>query len=251
MQTKQPYQIKGPTYFWLDTWIMANIIQLATQEFCRRFLNMNNDPCGRQFDQMTQAARSGQANIAEGNARHFTSRETEMKLTDVARASIAELAGDFNNWLLSHNEVPWSIYSNEYKAVYSITLDKPEYKNDIPHESGLHILAQKNKFMPWINSENSIIVANSLLILCNRVSLMLNKHMESLLNNFRIEGGFTETLTTERLEARTKISEDSDAPKCPKCNRPMIKRVAKKGINSGHEFWSCSAYPECNGIRNI
>ena len=45
-------------YYWLDTWVMANIIQLATQDFCLQHLNRSNDPCGRQFDQMTQAARS-------------------------------------------------------------------------------------------------------------------------------------------------------------------------------------------------
>lgn len=56
-------------YFWLDSWVMANIVQLGTQRFCRQFLNRRNDPCGRQYDQMTQAARSGVANIAEGSAR--------------------------------------------------------------------------------------------------------------------------------------------------------------------------------------
>ena len=87
-------------YFWLDTWVLANIIQLSTQEFCQRYLNRSNDPCGRQYDQMTQAARSVPANIAEGNSRHSTSKETEMKLTDVARASLAELANDYVNWCL-------------------------------------------------------------------------------------------------------------------------------------------------------
>jgi four helix bundle suffix protein len=82
-------------YFWLDSWILANIVQLGTQTFCGRFLNRTNDPCGRQNDQMTQAARSGCANIAEGSARRATSRETEMKLTDVARSSLAELSGDY------------------------------------------------------------------------------------------------------------------------------------------------------------
>ena len=77
-------------YFWLDTWVLANIIQLSTQEFCQRYLNRSNDPCGRQFDQMTQAARSAPANIAEGNSRHSTSKETEMKLdaTDALAAAL-------------------------------------------------------------------------------------------------------------------------------------------------------------------
>jgi len=79
-------------YFRLDSWILANIVQLGTQKFCKQFHNRTNDPCGRQYDLMTQAARSGCANNAEGSARGATSRETEKKLTDVARSSLAELA---------------------------------------------------------------------------------------------------------------------------------------------------------------
>lgn len=90
-------EIRNFGYYWLDSWGLANIIQLSTQDFCIRHLNRNNDPCGRQFDRMTQAARSVPANIAEGNSRHSTSRETEMKLTDVAHASLAELANDYVN----------------------------------------------------------------------------------------------------------------------------------------------------------
>lgn len=60
-------------YRWLDAWVLANVIQLGTQKFCRKFLGHQNDPCGRQFDQMTQAARSGVANIAEGYGRRATS----------------------------------------------------------------------------------------------------------------------------------------------------------------------------------
>ena len=111
--------------------MLANVIQLATQEFCSRHLNRTNDPCGRQYDQMTQAARSAPANIAEGNSRHSTSRETEMKLTDVARASLAELANDYLNWLLRHDSLPWSVSSAEYRAVNAIQLDAPAYRDDV------------------------------------------------------------------------------------------------------------------------
>ncbi len=47
-------EIRNFGYYWLDTWVLANIIQLATQNFCLRHLNRTNDPCGRQFDQMTR-----------------------------------------------------------------------------------------------------------------------------------------------------------------------------------------------------
>ena len=148
------------SYFWLDTWVLANVVQLATQEFCTRFLNLRNDPCGRQYDQMTMAARSAPANIAEGNSRHATSRETEMKLTDVARATLAELGHDYLNWLLRHESLPWSVNSQEYQTVNRIALDRPTYKDDVQHQSSKHILAQKHKFDAWLESDDSLVVAN-------------------------------------------------------------------------------------------
>lgn len=238
-------------YYWLDTWILANVIQLATQDFCTRFLNHNNDPCGRQYDQMTQAARSAPANIAEGNSRHSTSKETEMKLTDVARATLSELANDYLNWLLRQESIPWSVHSVEYKTVSNIRFDRPDYNDDVQYKSSIHILAQKHKFDQWIKSEDSLTVANCLLVLCNRLVMMLGRQIERQLEVFRVEGGFTEGLTTERLAYRTQQSIQPDAPVCPVCGKPMIKRVAKKGMNSGKAFWSCSDYPNCNGTRNI
>jgi four helix bundle suffix protein len=239
------------SYFWLDTWVLANVIQLATQDFCSRFLNHTNDPCGRQFDQMTMAARSAPANIAEGNSRHATSKETEMRLTDVARATLAELANDYMNWLLRQESIPWSVNDTQFQAVSNIRLDRPNYKDDVLHQSSIHILAQKHKFDAWLNNGNSIVAANCLLVLCNRLIMMLNRQIERQLDTFREEGGFTEGLTAERLAYRTQQSVQSAAPTCPLCGKPMIKRTAKKGINSGKEFWSCSNYPECNGIRSI
>ncbi|MCR4964065.1 MAG: four helix bundle suffix domain-containing protein [Bacteroidales bacterium] len=229
-------KILNTGYFWLDTWILANIIQLSTQNFCRQYLNRRNDPCGRQYDQMTQAARSGQANIAEGNSRHNTSRETEMRLTDVARASIAELAGDYTNWLLFNESVPWSIKSPDHIAVCNTSLDRPTYKYDVQHLSGLHILTQKHKFDKWLESGDSILAANCLLILCNRLISMLGKQIKNQLETFKTEGGFKEALSTERLEYRNQQNQDSDAPRCPKCGKPMIKRMAKKGEKHWQSF---------------
>lgn len=238
-------------YYWLDTWVLANVIQLSTQDFCASFLNHTNDPCGRMYDQMTMAARSAPANIAEGSSRHSTSKETEMKLTDVARATLAELANDYLNWLLRHECIPWSVRSSEYREVNAIQLDSPDYTDDVLHKSSIHILAQKHKFDIWMKSGDSIKAANCMLVLCNRLILMISKQIEHQLDTFKAEGGFTEGLTAERLAFRTQQHAQAGAPVCPLCGKPMIKRVAKKGINSGKEFWSCSNYPNCNGTRNL
>ena len=238
-------------YYWLDTWVLANVIQLATQDFCTRFLNHTNDPCGRQYDQMTQAARSAPANIAEGNSRHSTSKETEMKLTDVARATLSELANDYLNWLLRQESIPWSNNSSEYLSVSNVRLDRPDYNDDVLHKSSIHILAQKHKFDQWLKSEDSLIVANCLLVLCNRLIMMIGRQIERQLEVFKVEGGFTEGLTAERLAYRKEQSVHAAAPVCPQCGKPMIKRMAKKGRNAGNEFWSCSIYPNCDGTRSI
>ena len=238
-------------YYWLDTWVFANVIQLATQDFCIRYLNLTNDPCGRLFDQMVMAARSVPANIAEGSSRHSTSRETEMKLIDVARASLSELSNDYLNWLLRFENTPWSTKSAEYHAVNSVQLDAPDYKDDVLHLSSIHILKQKHKFDNWLNTGDSLVAANCLLILCNRLIMMLRRQIQHLLESFKVEGGFTEGLTAERLSYRQQQSVQANAPVCPLCGKPMIKRVAQKGVNSGREFWSCSAFPNCKGTLNI
>ena len=235
-------------YFWLDSWILANVVQLGTQQFCRQFLNRSNDPCGRQYDQMTQAARSGCANNAEGAARRATSKETEMKLTDVARSSLAELSGDLLNWLLRQEKVPWGKDTPEAREVYAIRLDKPAYGQDVVHDTCVHVLAQKRKFAKWLESGSDEAMANCLLILIARVINMLNHQLEAQGETFEQEGGFREKLTSIRVEARAK---QEDAPACPECEKPMTRRRAKTGKNAGKDFWGCTGYPECRGTREM
>jgi len=238
------------TYMALDAWILANLVQLATFDFCRRFLGAAIDPCGRQFDQMTQAARSGQANIAEGSARGKTSRETEMKLLDVARASFAELNGDFTFWLMRAGKAPWAKTSCEAQEVFAVKLDTPSYGKDWSRDSCEHILRQRAKFDRWFSDKNDLVVANAILIVISRAINAINHLMEHRLEEFRETGGFTENLTKIRLEARDEKAAEEGAPNCPLCGKVMRKRVAKKGRNAGHPFWSCSAYPDCRGTRS-
>lgn len=235
-------------YFWLDSWLLANIVQLGTQQFCRQFLNRRNDPAGRQYDQMTQAARSGCANNAEGSARRATSRETEMKLTDVARSSLAELAGDYINWLLQQEKVPWGKDTPEAREIYAIRLDRPEYGQDVVHDACAHVLSQKKKFAKWLESGSDEDMANCLLILIARVINMLNHQLETQGETFEEEGGFREKLTSIRVEARAK---QENAPACPECGQPMTRRRARAGKNAGKDFWGCTGYPECRGTREM
>ena len=239
------------SFYWLNSWMLANIIQLATQDFCDRFVDYRIDPGRRLYDQMVMAARCGVANIAEGSARHSTSVETEMRLLDVARASFDELQGDLFNFLLRKKAEVWAIGNPDREAIWQMRLDAPIYSNSYLHDAARHILAQKHKFAQWLENDNLEIAANALLVLCLRENKMLQSQIHSQLESFRQTGGFTENMTLERLRARQTQAKRDAAPACPKCGKPMLRRMQKKGEGQGREFWGCSDYPNCNGLRRI
>src|SRR5205085_8544652 len=81
----------------------AEIVYDATVYFCERFLDKRD----RTYDQMIQAARSGKQNIVEGSMASATSKESEIKLTNVARASLEELLTDYRDFLRAHGQSEW------------------------------------------------------------------------------------------------------------------------------------------------
>ena len=237
---------KSGGYRRLDSFTLATLVQLATLRFCERFLNRTNDPCGRQYDQMTQAARSGRSNIIEGSERASTSKETEMKLTDVARASLAELRGDYEIWILSRQKLPWKKMSPEAQAVYNTRLDKPNFTDDWLYESAVHLFEQQKKFAPWLESDDSLVIANAMLIVIGRVLNMLEHQLHAQGEAFKRDGGFRERATTVRVEAR-----NPEAPECPVCGKPMARRKASTGKHAGEAFWGCTGYPQCTATRKV
>ena len=239
------------SYFMLNSWVLANIIQLGTQSFCDRFINYAIDPGRRLYDQMVLAARCGVANIAEGSARYSTSMETEMKLIDVARASIDEVQGDFFNFLLRRKADVWAIGNQNREAIWKMELDRPIYSNSLMHDAALHILRQKSKYDPWIENADPDIAANAMLVLCERINKMLESQLRGILERFKLQGGFSENMTVERIEARKRQAFSENAPQCPKCGKPMLKRTQTRGQMQGREFWGCCDYPKCNGTRQM
>ena len=225
----------------LDAFLFASLIQLETKRYCERNLTLKNDPKGRQFDQMTQAARSGRANIMEGSQRASTSKADEMRLVDVARASLVELMGDFEMELLQRGSPPWRRNSDEARRVAEWQLEPHADWDEPIHESGVYLLAQQRRLSPFTDA-GEISAANTLLILCKRTIVMLSRLLQSQGESFAERGGFKERLTKVRLEAR-----DGEAPVCPKCGAPMRKRTARSGPNAGSPFWGCSRWPDCDG----
>jgi four helix bundle suffix protein len=223
------------------------MIQLETISFCKRFVPWKEDPLGKTSGQMIGAARSGRQNIIEGSERSATSKETEMKLTDVARASFAELLGDYEIFLAECGAIPWSKNNDESKKFSALRLKEYHNNDDQLHEYWTYYHHAALDFAPWLRNDDPVIVANAMLILIQRTMGMLRNQISTLGEQFVEHGGFREKMYQTRSEVREKKNPpDENAPLCPECSKPMRKRESQRG-----DFWGCSGYPECKGTRRI
>ena len=240
-------------YMTLLSWQLGNILQLATQGFCRRFVDYKVDPCGRLRDQMEMAARTVPANIAEGSSRHQTSYETEMRLLDVARASVSELEGDYLNWIMKRNTTMWRTSDPQYVEVRNYKFKAaPALTQDYLAEISEYLQAEYYRFATsLLSKDNSIRSACVIIVLCERVKQLLTAQINKRLGDFKEEGGFTENMTQERLASIKEKASAEGAPLCPKCGAPMRQRTIKKGSHQGETFWGCTDYPKCDGTRRM
>jgi len=232
----------------------ATIIYDATWWFCEKFL----DSRSRMADQMVQAARSGRQNIAEGSRASATSSQTELRLLNVARASLEEVLLDFEDFLRHRRMELWASDSQEAMTVRNIPRT---FKADSSHQSDLTDLSDLERwtlYAPWLEHREPAIRANALICLINQANFLLDQQIAAVEQQFIEGGGYSERLAAMRLTERKQkkdLSNPSDPtdhiPACPQCSKPMVLRTAKTGRNAGNAFWGCSAYPDCKGVVEV
>ena len=228
------------------------LVYHATTVFCKRFFPWQEDPLGKTSGQMVGAARSARQNIVEASSRAGTSKETELKLLDVAKGSLAELQGDYEAFLTDADETVWSKDDPRHRQVAALNLDEFPLSDDVLHDFSVYILQMRARFAPWLENADAVVSANASIIVIERAKALLAGQIERTMAAFADEGGFRERLTKLRRGARggTRPAKDSvpPPPTCPACGKPMVKRNAK---STGTPFWGCSAYPACKTIREI
>ena len=170
----------------LITYQKAEIVYDGTVYFTKRFFRKYD----RTVDQMVQAARSGKQNIAEASMASGTSKEFEIKLTNVARASLEELLIDYEDFLRTQ-KLP--IWEKEHRLVARLreinrSTPKPNYET----------------FIKAIEHESPEICANTMITLIKITTYLLNRQIKSLEVAFIKEGGLRERMTRARLEERKK-----------------------------------------------
>lgn len=162
----------------------AEVIYDFTHRFCHRFLPKGD----RTIDQMVQAARSGKQNIAEACLASVTSTETEIKLTNVARASLEELLLDYQDYLRVRDHSAWPPNSRE--ALYVRRLGR---QSDETFET----------YRPFFDTRSPETLANISICLIHQANYLLNQQLRRLEKDFLKKGGLREQMTRARLQHRS------------------------------------------------
>jgi four helix bundle suffix protein len=162
----------------------ARIVYDGTVRFCERFLEKRD----RTRDQMVQAARSGKQNILEGSQASGTSKEAEIKLVNVARASLEELLEDYRDFLRVRKLDLWDKNSREARFVRRL---------------GSHENKSYESYRTYIETRPAQVVANILICLIHQTNYLLDQQLRQVEKAFLNEGGLRERMTRARLSHRT------------------------------------------------
>ncbi|MBI4682140.1 MAG: four helix bundle protein [Nitrospirae bacterium] len=195
----------------LKSFQVAQLVYDLTVRFCELYINKRS----RTHDQMVQAARSGVQNIAEGSQASGTSKKTELKLTNVARASLEELRLDYEDYLRQRGLPefrPEHPALRRFKARRCKTLDDvrgwvEEEKHTDGHRRTRTDTDNRNSSVPVGDSpcesvSSSALVANAALSLLNLCCYFLDRQIAAQAKDFEKEGGFTERLYKVRTARR-------------------------------------------------
>ena len=163
----------------------ARVVFDATFCFCERFVR----PGDRTRDQMIQAARSGKQNILEGSQASGTSKEAELKLVGVARASLEELLEDYRDFLRVRGVAAWD--KNSRQALF---VRRPGWSENTSYET----------YRTYIETRPPEVVANIILCVIHQANYLLDRQLRQLESAFLTEGGLRERMTHARLAERSR-----------------------------------------------
>ncbi len=162
----------------------AEVVYDVTFRFAHKFLSKGD----RTIDQMIQSARSGKKNILEGSKAGLTSKETEIKLTNVARASLEELLDDYRDFLRARDLRIWDMNSREARYVRALGRNTPQ---------------TFELYREFVESRPPEVVANIALCLIHQTNYLLDQQLRRLEQDFVKQGGLRERMTRVRLQHRS------------------------------------------------
>ena len=198
MPDPEPLIPKHGGYRRLKSFQLAQLCYDVTVRFCDRYI----PPRSRTHDQMVQAARSGVQNIAEGSQASGTSKKTELKLTNVARASLEELRLDYEDFLRQRTLPLWQKDDPRKQTLIARRCTTADQVAEWLREQHDMLSKQSISSISSIKSTYPELAANAALILLGVACTLLDRQLATLATAFTEEGGFTERLYRIRTQRR-------------------------------------------------
>ena len=161
----------------------AEVVYDITFRFARKYLSKGD----RTVDQMIQSARSGKQNILEGSKAALTSKETEIKLTSVGRASLEELLADYRDYLRVREHRIWDKDSKEAQFVRQLGRKKPQ---------------TFELYREFVETRPPEVIANIAICLIHQTNYLLDQQLRHLEKDFLEQGGLRERMFQARLAHR-------------------------------------------------
>ena len=180
----------------LRTYKLGNLIYDATAAFCAQYLDRKD----RTYDQMVQAARAGVANIIEGSEASATSKKTELRLTNVAKASQEELLTDYQAFLRQRGLPEWKL---DDPAIQTLRRVKPETLDQL-RQLMAALVSDFARDRADKAARKAEVAGNVMIGLINQETYLLGRQIARLATDFERNGGFTERLHRIRTEVRRK-----------------------------------------------
>jgi four helix bundle suffix protein len=208
MTANEPLIPKHGGYRKLKSFQVAQLVFDITVRFCDRYIDKRSRTC----DQMVQAARSGVQNIAEGSQASGTSKKSELKLTNVARASLEELRLDYEDFLRQRGLPIWDRNDPRRQELIDrrcATADevaawvREEHDRGRSGQSGPHGQKLSTPSTKSTQSTFPELAANAALVLLAVACSLLDRQLAAQAKAFETEGGFTERLYRVRSEKRS------------------------------------------------
>ena len=172
-------------YRTLHSFQKAEVIYDLTFRFAHKHLSKGD----RTVDQMIQSARSGKKNILEGSKAALTSKETEIKLTNVGRASLEELLDDYRDYLRARDLKMWDKDSKEAQYVRRLGRKTPQ---------------TYDLYREFVETRPPEVIANIAICLIHQANYLIDQQLRRLENDFLEQGGLRERMTRARLAYRRK-----------------------------------------------
>lgn len=185
MKSGQSFLPKHGNYQELKAFQKAEVVYDLTVRFARKYLGRGD----RTVDQMVQAARSGKKNLLEGSKASKTSKEMEIKLTNVARASLEELLDDYFDYLRSRDLPIWDKACKEALYVRRLGTKQPQ---------------TYELYREIFETRPPEVIANIAICLINQANYLIDRQVARLEKDFLEHGGLRERMTRARLEQRAK-----------------------------------------------